>query len=104
MARVWTARLAAISERSGAGYVRMAEAATFAPNPAERFAHGLQAFLDSMRRQLHEPAAATTTNAPRRRASARSPKGPWLGEQQYQKLGTLGLDRSYGQFGRRFRG
>jgi hypothetical protein len=104
VAGVWTARLAAISERSGAGYVRMAEAATFATNPSERFADGLQAFLDSMRRQLHKSAAATTTNAPRRRASARSPKAPWLGEQQYQKPGTLGLDRSYSQFGRRFRG
>ena len=67
VAGVWTARLAAISERSGAGYVRMAAAATFATNPAERFAHGPQAFLDSMRRQLHEPAATTTP--PRRRAS-----------------------------------
>jgi AcrR family transcriptional regulator len=59
--RAWKAKLAEMVERTDSAYVITAVTATFDADPAERFAYGLRAFLDGLRRELDEPTPAATS-------------------------------------------
>jgi TetR/AcrR family transcriptional regulator, tetracycline repressor protein len=58
--RAWKTRLTEMVDRTDNAYIATAVTATFNADPAERFTYGLHAFLDGIRRELDQPAPATT--------------------------------------------